>query len=270
MYDTLVIIPTLNEAYTIRDVVDSLASLVGVSLLLVDDGSTDDTVRIADDCGVTWIANRYRAGRDGCIRTGLAVHRQYFAGEWVVVFDGDGQHPVSFVEFVRRQHPGKTFFKGNRFAPASPQVCTPLDRRMLATLLCRYVCSCVGPTIMDINCGLLAFPTKAIGWTLRTLRFDRHLSAELSLWLTSPRTDYRLREVPIPAIYTAEAPKHVSLYRHTSSQERFWARYDSLIDVIDQTLRLVYMENSDRGTGQSDDIGTPWKCRGHIVQNVGA
>jgi hypothetical protein len=123
---------------------------------------------------------------------------------------------------------------------------------------------------MDINCGLLAIPTKAVGWALRTLQFERHLSAELSLWLTSPRTEYMLQEVPIPAIYTADAPKHVELYRQTSSQERFWARFDSLIEVINRTLLSLYWRNSGQGIGESDDIGTPWECCGTSVPKVGA
>ena len=84
-----VICPAHNEASSIGEVCrDVLALDMDLRLIVVDDGSSDGTGRIAQDAGAEVIAHRTNQGNGAAIKSGLAATRSEFA----VIIDGDGQH----------------------------------------------------------------------------------------------------------------------------------------------------------------------------------
>jgi hypothetical protein len=87
----LVVIPALNEAACIGDVISQLRSLGGVDVLVVDDGSTDDTASIALLHGAKVARAPLWQGAWGAMQTGLRYAlRKGYSG--VVTMDADGQH----------------------------------------------------------------------------------------------------------------------------------------------------------------------------------
>ena len=87
----LVVIPALNEAACIGDVIDQVHAHGGTDVLVIDDGSTDDTAAIALIRGAKVARAPLWQGAWGAIQTGLryAVRHGYSG---VVTMDGDGQH----------------------------------------------------------------------------------------------------------------------------------------------------------------------------------
>jgi glycosyltransferase involved in cell wall biosynthesis len=85
-----VVIPALNEALRIRGVVEgALAECRHV--IVIDDGSDDDTVAQIADLPVTVLRHAQRQGKGASLRDGFAeALRRGFAG--IVTMDGDGQH----------------------------------------------------------------------------------------------------------------------------------------------------------------------------------
>jgi glycosyltransferase involved in cell wall biosynthesis len=94
--DTLVVIPARNEAADVADVVRR-ARLLGYDVVVVDDGSTDDTARVAQESGAVVLRLPFRAGAWIAMQTGvrLGLRRGY---RFTVTLDADGQHDPAAIE----------------------------------------------------------------------------------------------------------------------------------------------------------------------------
>lgn len=93
-----VVIPAMNEGTTISAVVTQLrAQASWFEVLVVDDGSTDDTARLAEKAGATVVRHPYNKGNGAAVKSGIRTAR----GQFVLVIDADGQHrPEDAVRLV--------------------------------------------------------------------------------------------------------------------------------------------------------------------------
>jgi len=86
---TSVVIPAFNEARAIGEVVTALrAAAPWHEILVVDDGSTDETRAQARSAGARVIRHPYNKGNGAAVKTGIRAA----GGAWVLIVDGDGQH----------------------------------------------------------------------------------------------------------------------------------------------------------------------------------
>ncbi len=89
-----IIIPAFNEAQSIALLVDSLsAELPGAEILVIDDGSTDESPAIAAAHGARVISHAYNIGNGAAVKTGL----RHASRRYVVLMDADGQHQAADV-----------------------------------------------------------------------------------------------------------------------------------------------------------------------------
>ena len=89
-----IIIPAFNEAMTIAGVVNSVKALGTV--IVVDDGSTDETVNIASANGATVVSHGANKGYEVAINTGFDKADKIGLSA-VITFDADGQHKPEYV-----------------------------------------------------------------------------------------------------------------------------------------------------------------------------
>lgn len=105
--DVIVVIPALNEALRIREVVEGALARVP-NVIVVDDGSDDDTVERIADLPVHLVRHPHRMGKGAALRDGFAEAARLGARA-VVTMDGDGQHDAAdiprLIEAANR-HPG--------------------------------------------------------------------------------------------------------------------------------------------------------------------
>jgi glycosyltransferase involved in cell wall biosynthesis len=87
-----IVIPAFNEAAAIGDVVRELAAAAPwKEILVIDDGSTDDTAAQAAAAGARVVRQPYNKGNGAAVKAGIRAA----AGEHVLIMDGDGQHKPS-------------------------------------------------------------------------------------------------------------------------------------------------------------------------------
>ena len=84
-----VVVPAFNEARGISDVVAELTTAgPWYEIIVVDDGSTDETAERAAGAGAVVVRHPYNKGNGAAVKSGI----RRAAGEFVMIIDGDGQH----------------------------------------------------------------------------------------------------------------------------------------------------------------------------------
>ncbi len=190
----LVIVPAYNESANLPRVVADLSRLIRVrSILVVDDGSTDDTALLLPRLGVKWLTLSQRLGVGGAVRAGIRYARG--AGyEYVVRIDGDGQHRACDVGRVLApvvagradSALGSRFARRRRRAPGL--------RRASQVLLAACVGLVTGQRVTVPTSGFWCFGPRA----LRLLSGHHPAGyAEPELLLFLSRNGLRVSEVPI-------------------------------------------------------------------------
>jgi glycosyltransferase involved in cell wall biosynthesis len=84
-----IVIPAFNEAESIATVVAELRSAgPWHEILVVDDGSADDTATLAAAAGARVVRHPYNKGNGASVKSGI----RHATGDYILIIDGDGQH----------------------------------------------------------------------------------------------------------------------------------------------------------------------------------
>ncbi len=84
-----VLLPAYNEEQSIGATIAAVRKLhPEFEILVVDDGSTDNTLQVAMEAGANVWPHPYNIGNGAAVKTGLRLAR----GEWIILMDADGQH----------------------------------------------------------------------------------------------------------------------------------------------------------------------------------
>ena len=190
-----VLVPAFQAAATVGAVVDGLARQLGVPVLVVDDGSTDDTAGVARARGAEVTRHARNLGKGAALATGLrrAAERGFTVA---VTVDADGQHPAHSALRVLggSDDPGALVLGvrdlGRDGAPRSNRFGNDVSNFFLSFFAAR--------ALADTQCGLRRYPvreTLALGAHARGYAFE----AEIVLRALAARMP--VVEVPIDVIY---------------------------------------------------------------------
>jgi glycosyltransferase involved in cell wall biosynthesis len=109
--DVSIVIPAYNEMHSIGEVVSELKRLhPDFEIIVVNDGSTDDTAAIAHKAGATVYSHPYNIGNGSAVKTGIRVAN----GKILVFMDGDGQHRPEDIGRMLKLFPGFDMVVGAR------------------------------------------------------------------------------------------------------------------------------------------------------------
>ncbi|RJQ18396.1 MAG: glycosyltransferase family 2 protein [Nitrospiraceae bacterium] len=117
MNSGLVILPAFNEEKFIAPVISGIKEVDGgIDILVIDDGSNDKTVEIAEELGAMVISHPYNTGYGAALQTGFrfAFNRNY---DFALTIDADGQHdPESIPSILKSMNnTGADIVIGSRF-----------------------------------------------------------------------------------------------------------------------------------------------------------
>ena len=193
-HQLLAVIPAYNEADNLARVVRELRRVApAIDILVVNDGSTDDTADLLPTLGVDWLSIPERVGVGGAVRAGLryALRRGY---EFVVRIDGDGQHRPGDIRRLLQPVASNAVdaIIGSRFLARRRRWPTLLRSAQAVLAVC--LTALTRQRITDPTSGFYLFGPRAV----RLL--GRHHPtgyAEPELLLLMSRNGLRFGEVPI-------------------------------------------------------------------------
>lgn len=195
--DVLVGIPAYEEETSIGSVVVKAKEIAG-QVIVVDDGSNDDTAEIAEAAGARVIRHDVNQGKGAAIRT-LFSHIQMEEFEAVVLIDGDGQHdPAEIPEVAWPVIEGLCDLTiGSRYLE-SDRTETPLYRRFGQKVLDKLTASSSGADLSDTQSGFRAFSPSAV--ENLSIRTDG-MGVESEMIGDATQKDLDITEVPIDVKY---------------------------------------------------------------------
>jgi glycosyltransferase involved in cell wall biosynthesis len=193
---TLVVIPALNEAEQIAHVVQQVKKEVPEALVLVvNDGSTDQTEQKALAAGAKVLSHPFNMGYGVALQTGYKYARQY-GFDYVLQMDGDGQHDPRYLQGLLKevQEGGVDVAIGSRFL-GEGEYQVPLLRRVGMRLFGFIASRLSGQKITDPTSGYQALNQRAIEFCTRDAFPGDYPDADVLVMLH--RAGLRFREVPV-------------------------------------------------------------------------
>ena len=205
METILALIPGFQEGPRIAAVAEGARAFLPV--VVVDDGSTDDTASQAESAGATVLVQRPNAGKGAALRLGFRYALDHGAVA-VVTLDADGQHdPAEIPAFLAAFEAGRPeLVVGRRDFGSMPAV-----RRLSNTLGGWVFSAAVGRRVTDNQSGY-----RLIGRRLMTALLDSEETGfefEVEMIARCIALGLPMTDVPIRTIYGGE-PSHIRPWRH--------------------------------------------------------
>lgn len=196
MTRVLVILPALNEGKNIATTITQIQShMPTADVLVINDGSNDDTTQQAESCGAIVLDMPYNVGIGAAVQTAFKFAARH-GYDVVVRNDGDGQHAPDGIHRLldHIMSDAADVVIGSRFIGDHGDYGTPIARRLGITILSVLLSKITGQTITDPTSGFCAFNRKAI---LLFAQFYPHDYPEPEAIVISHRTGLRQIEVPV-------------------------------------------------------------------------
>jgi glycosyltransferase involved in cell wall biosynthesis len=194
---TFVVVPAYNEASIIGDVVQGLLAAFP-NVVIVNDGSSDDTAAVLKDTPATVLTHLINLGQGAALQTGI-THALERGASCVVTFDADGQHRVEDAVTAVRvlSEGGCDVVCGSRFLGTSSNI--PRTRKVVLRAAVAWANLTTGAKMTDAHNGLRALSRKAAS----SLDLSQSGMAHASEIISQLR-EHRMviREVPVQIHYT--------------------------------------------------------------------
>ncbi|WP_445148473.1 glycosyltransferase family 2 protein [Baekduia sp. Peel2402] len=213
--DVLIVIPAYNEAGRVGPVVqDVLTTLPGVDVLVIDDGSADDTSREARAAGALVARLPLNSGYGAALQTGYkyAVRGGY---RLVGQIDADGQHQAEYLVtmFDHLRDDGADVVIGSRFMGGDGHYKPSRARAVGIALFSRIASIVTREHITDPTSGFQVMTVRVARFFCSDVYPSDYPDADILILLH--RSGFRVREIPVqmrPSTNVSMHSGHKSLY----------------------------------------------------------
>lgn len=194
----IIVIPAYNEAATIGEVIERCLGNGG-EVIVVDDGSTDGTARVAQQLPVELLRNDVNRGKAASLMKGMrrAVER---GADIVATMDGDGQHrPEDLASLLScaRDNPGAIVI-GSRLADSAAFPRARYIGNRIADFWISWAC---GYRIEDSQSGFRLYPANLFSHIDVPHGPERGFVFESEILIEAAKAGVRSISTPIPALY---------------------------------------------------------------------
>jgi glycosyltransferase involved in cell wall biosynthesis len=210
-----ILIPAYNEGKYIKDVLSECLQY-GLDLIIIDDGSTDNTIEIIEkfpkpvEPKIILIRHQLNKGKGEALKTGFNfAAKNNYSG--VITLDGDGQHKVSEIEdFIRMaENENPDVIVGSRFKNTKGMPFIRLATNFFTSWL---ISAIAGKKIDDVQSGFRYVSLRALeNINLETKNFD----TEPEMLLKASWLNYIIKNIPISTIYHKDFVSHVNPIKDT-------------------------------------------------------
>lgn len=194
-FNTLVVVPAFNEESSLASVIAEIRSC-GYEVLVINDGSTDNTVDVARMSGARILDLPINLGVGGALRAGFkyACERNFQA---VVQVDADGQHPADgIVHLLDEANASRAHLViGSRFLSDGTSMEVGRVRRFVMRLLARSASNATRSPITDATSGFRIIQQPLLTEFSRTFAVN-YLGDTYEALIAAGRAGYVVREIP--------------------------------------------------------------------------
>lgn len=203
-----VVIPAYNEARTIRRIAEGACAVSG-RVIVVNDGSTDDTAAVLDGLDITRLDLPENLGKAGALLAGFREALKDGDVQGIVTVDGDGQHRVEDLPLIVAEglRHGDAIVAGSRLWDAQHFPRSRLCANRVANF---WISWAAGQRIADSQCGLRYYPASVLRRIDLARCACRGFVLESELLIVASWAGARVQSVKIPALYDERAlrPSH--------------------------------------------------------------
>lgn len=208
----LVFIPARNEAASVGEVINNIRpatmNILGSSpdVLVIDDGSSDNTSQIARDNGAIVIQHEINIGLGNAFREAVnfALDSNY---DLMLTIDGDGQFDEKEAgKLIKQLAEGYDFATGSRFLPDSKISGMPKIKILGNRLMSKLISSILGKIYFDVSCGYRVYNRKA----LLHLNLFGGFTYTQEVFLNLGYKKIRIKEVPISVKYFSDRKSRIA------------------------------------------------------------
>jgi glycosyltransferase involved in cell wall biosynthesis/phosphohistidine swiveling domain-containing protein len=199
MFRTLVIVPVFNEEQTVKNVLEQIRHHSSADILVVNDGSTDDSLIQVQRGNATYIINHEKnMGPGGALISGFkfAIESNY---DVLITIDADGQHLPEYIPKFIEAISDVDMVVGSRYLPDSERKSRPpKDRELANQAVTKLTRKYINYNITDYASGFRAYRVPS----LRKLRItETGYAWPFQLWIQAYEAGFRVKEIPIPLLY---------------------------------------------------------------------
>lgn len=198
--DVCVVVPAYNEAGVLSRVLEELSELP-YRIIVIDDGSADETAEVASRFDVVLLRHIWNLGQGASLQTGINYALGLPETTCVVTFDADGQHHVDDVTRLVETLEGSDvdLVLGTRFAQGADTPGISTSRRVALKAATAFTRFSTGLSVTDTHNGMRAMTASAA----RRLTISQNRMAHASEILANIASlGLRHREIPVTVRYT--------------------------------------------------------------------